>query len=645
MTSCHYKIRYTDDIDISTIPPPKPKPATLVPSRRKSNKAATIRSLTLEAQDARTHNSQDEDPGTQVVAPSGGTLPPEQPGSPARSEVSTTSASSSSRSWHLATASATKLDQVDPEAMHVVFELSQGGCLPGDRVPIHVNVKHYKPIKNLHGVVVTLYRTGRVDNHPALPIGPVSEGSDRQHERYYPRSRTGLGGLSLSSPGSHKTFRQDLSQSFAPLITDPNALTAHVKTHVDIPEGIFPSITSVPGSMISFKYEVEIVVDLRGKLAGPDYVRSQLGLLNMARGYGLGDPKKHGVDGTTGLVFPLASGFGCLDTTQMRREKSVVSRSFELVVGTRDSERMRLRRLGKQAATSSAHSFVRTPSSERQPPSVASQAQTAQVLVATSPLSEHDSCFSQSGPSIMEVVDGHDPPPADTTDISYDDGLDEKTRVKNAEARLLPSAPPVDCYPSDPDGPTLEPSAPPEFVGPVYLQGLQYLQPSVTSDSEQSLATIVPTHSTRQENADFDTPPDDQLKETSFENGSQDVNQPQLQASSPIDDAHSNIFTHRLQPSAPSDIDVPHPALALESPRNEEPSAGLEGISDAGGKMQSPTVTTAIVNSQTPGSHHPPGSSTHRESSASTLPHHDDIYEAYPTPAPVEGERLPLYQR
>ena len=233
------------------------------------------------------------------------------------------------------------IDPIGPGGINATIEVLRGGFLPGDMVPVQVSVKHTKAVKSLQGIIVTLYRLGRVDNHPAIPVGPKTRGKKPEYENIYPKSRTGLSGLSITSAGSSRTFRQDLNQTFAPLIIDPRSLTAVVKTSLQVPEDLFPTITNVPGEMISFKYYVEVVVDLRGKLAGQGRVRSQLGIVNGAGGYGQGDPNIDAVDGSSGLFFPLASGFGCLDTSQVRREKNVVSWPCEIIVGTRDSKRKR----------------------------------------------------------------------------------------------------------------------------------------------------------------------------------------------------------------------------------------------------------------------------------------------------------------
>ena len=339
-STCHWKIKFVESIDVAWSQQPKPQVVSLEPIiKGHRSKSSTKRST------ATGGAQQGSQPTLESAVFRSSDDPPQ---SPAPSETSSTSAASSGGfNWQIRSSTSIaksvcgEADSGNPGGISATIEILRGGCLPGDVLPVQVTVNHTKAVKSLQGVIVTLYRLARVDTHPAIPLGPETKDKKLEYEDYYPKSRTGLGGLSLSSAGSSRAFRQDLNQTFAPLIIDPQSLTAIIKTSLQVPEDLFPTIDNVPGQMISFKYYVEVVVDLRGKLASPDRVRSQLGIVNGAGGYGHGDPQVNGVDGSSGLFFPLASGFGCLDTSQIRREKSVVSWPFEVVVGTRDSDRKR----------------------------------------------------------------------------------------------------------------------------------------------------------------------------------------------------------------------------------------------------------------------------------------------------------------
>ena len=309
-------------------------------------------------------------------------------------------------------------------------QLLQGGCLPGDTLNLKVYVDHVKPVRAMQGLIVTVFRQGRIDTHPAIPLGPMNTGDRRQYEDYYPRSRTGLGGLSLSAAGSSRAFRQDLAQTMAPLFVDPQTLTATVKTSIQIPDHIFPTITSVPGDMISFRYYVEVVVDLRGRSAGQDRFMTHLNIVDGPQ-HAYRDPKVSKVEGVDGVSFSASPGFNYLITDQIRRTKGVVFTTTEIVIGTRDSSRAR----GKQRESGDASD------AETWPDTVPNEGHDAwstedYAYAQNPPYAERGatSPVSQQGPLVRENV--LIPPP------ETDDNLDEKAQIRRAEQRLLPSAPP-----------------------------------------------------------------------------------------------------------------------------------------------------------------------------------------------------------
>lgn len=317
---------------------------------------------------------------------------------------------------------------VDDRTITATIDLLKGGCLPGEVVSVKVSVQHVKRIKSLHGVVVTLYRQGRIDSAPPEFMfasagtsiaeedeGPSGEGGgsngilvngstlgpqqhpdldDEQlepqsrkqkkqkdkeanekakqvrdqkkdkershksskdkksgggsrngsakHENYYPKSKTGLGGLSLMSADTCSVFRKDLSQSFSPLIIDPRTLQSSVTASVRMPEDAFATIKGVPGEMISFKYQLEVIIDLGGKLAG--LLQSGIG----PAGPNLVNNSSNPYDGKPMLAPTSAlwsGGSHMIDTDQLRRQKGVIFVAFEVVVGTTDTSRQRGRGL------------------------------------------------------------------------------------------------------------------------------------------------------------------------------------------------------------------------------------------------------------------------------------------------------------
>ncbi|KAF2090656.1 hypothetical protein K490DRAFT_34341, partial [Saccharata proteae CBS 121410] len=230
------------------------------------------------------------------------------------------------------------------------IELLKAGFLRGDNIPLKISVNHTKHFQSLRGIIVTFYRQARVDMHPAIPVVMNAKGDKVRSEDYYPKSKTGLGGLSLSSAGSSHVFRKDLSQSFAPLIVDPRSRMADVKASVRVPDEVFPTIGSVPGAMISFKYYVEVVVDLQGKLTGLDKYFSNSGMmLSVPAAYG-NTPGMARAEDNNGSQF-AAWGGHFLDTEPLRRDKGVVSCVFEVIVGTKDSDRRNGKRKAMQNET------------------------------------------------------------------------------------------------------------------------------------------------------------------------------------------------------------------------------------------------------------------------------------------------------
>ena len=558
---CHYKIKVVESINIAPLQPPKPRTVSLeaVPKKSKPKrpvKDTQIRIPKLPQNDERL-------PDATALS-----ISDDPPLSPAPSEISSASATSgSSVSWQLrSTSSIGRNPNIDkwssPATAHGIsasIEVLRGGCLPGDTLPVQIFVSHGKAIKSLQGIIITLYRLARIDTHPAIPLGTSREGETPEYEDYYPKSRTGLGGLSLSSAGSCRSFRQDLNQVFAPLIVDPQSLTASVRSSIKAPEDLFPTINTVPGQMISFKYYVEIVVDLRGKLAGQDRVRSQLGIVNGAAGYGNGDPKVSGVDGSSGLVFPLASGFGCLDTSQIRRERSVVSWPFELVVGTRDSDRKR----GKQS-----EDFQSSETSQPGPPAVITRGSTGSDDLETNPRHTGELVADQRTSRIQSQAPEHSGGSPQYTDVAQvytipppepEETVDEKALLRQAEERLLPSAPHGEPLGSQ----NAQPSAPEAVDHEDFVYRYRLHQPLHPEPYPAVLATDLPQSSVqRQVEHRYSHGSSPTLAGSSLDKRELEMRRLQLAASSPEEDESASSGSSKAlpQPSAPvvSDIEQPN---------------------------------------------------------------------------------------
>ncbi|OQO07550.1 hypothetical protein B0A48_07247 [Cryoendolithus antarcticus] len=351
--SCERKIYFMERIDISPLYPPKPRTITLEAISRRTRAKHQAKKLVDQA-DPRTRRT---DPGSQSdPLPDGQSLAPStrpesaSARSPSPSEMSLDSGSSGFRRVSQAEsnpasptasphqhATQSKTSLGSGKTITAEIESCVGGCLRGDSIPVKVTINHTKHIKSMNGIIVTLYRLARVDMHPVIPLGPTEKGGKPKYEDYYPRSMTGLGGLSLSGAGSSHTFRKDLAQTVQPLLVNPGTLTSETTVKVRVPDDAFPTISTVPGAMIGFKYYVEVIVDIQGKLSTLGSAIANLG--------GLTSATMTGADEYNGERNGLAPfGSNLLDTTPIRRDKSVISCSFEVVIGTQDSERRKGKR-------------------------------------------------------------------------------------------------------------------------------------------------------------------------------------------------------------------------------------------------------------------------------------------------------------
>ena len=372
------------------------------------------------------------------------------PRSPVPSDISsaaTTNSTSSNVTGSVASPIRTVIEGAEdaivspsPNTISAKIEVLQGACLAGDSFPVRVSIKHNKAVKSMQGIIITLYRQGRIDTHPAIPLGPQRRGAKQKYEDYYPKSLTGLGGLSLTSAGSSRSFRQDLNQIFAPIIVDPQSLTAVISTSIQAPVHLFPTITCVPGGMVSFKYYVETVVDLRAKIGSQDRIRPHLSMTSGPQ-HGYGDAKMTRIEGADGVSYAATPGFNYLVTDQLRRTKGVVFTRTEIIVGTKDSSRKREKQREDQSAVNQNRSLRA---------SAVLGVEITQDGDQERGEVHDDACQPAIAPVRHPTV--IIPPPETEED------LDEKGRLRRAEERLLPSAPPQDDEPSRSMAP--KPSAP-----------------------------------------------------------------------------------------------------------------------------------------------------------------------------------------
>lgn len=485
--TCDRKVYLIESLDIAPLVRPKPRIVTLERLSRRSRAKTRVKKNST-GDPSNGEGSSGEQSNGHATEPSRGSRVSElsddvdAPGSPAPSDtsfdshLSSSNGGSSNASGPLSSAKGTENGKpglsktvcVDKKPITATIELLKAGFLRGDNIPLKITVSHTRHVQSLRGIIVTLYRQARVDMHPAIPVVMNAKGEKVLTEDYYPKSKTGLGGLSLSSAGSSHVFRKDLSQSFAPLIVDPRTRTAEVKASVRVPDEAFPTINSVPGAMISFKYYVEVVVDLQGKLTGLDKYFSNSGMmLGVPASYGT-VPQLSKPEDATGGVFSAWGGH-YLDTEPLRRDKGVVSCVFEVIVGTRDSDR----RKGKRRATHDSELNLTLSANGEQD----GQAEEPRFNAygPHPPLGTEQRDYYYDQPPYdeefrEEVPHPYAHPTYPVPDMVDEDNLPEKERLRRAEARLMPSQPPMEGEASTSET-THAPSAPiiPEETSPRLL--------------------------------------------------------------------------------------------------------------------------------------------------------------------------------
>jgi hypothetical protein len=452
--SCDTKVYLTDTIDIAPVPEPKPRVISLEPiSRRTRGRTARKRPVGAAEGVPQTPTGSEAPPFGPILETDATIDEAEGPRSPSPSDASYESQRSSGnsgteygiRSVNTATDGSNSQNgsraTLKGKTITATIDVMKGGFLRGDQIPIKVTVSHTKHVRSLKGIIITLYRQARVDMHPALPVVPNSKGDKTKSEDYYPKSRTGLGGLSLSSAGSSHLFRKDLCQSFAPLFVDPRTLMAEVKCAVRVPDEAFPTISNVPGAMISFKYYVEVVVDIQGKLSGLDRMVANAGLVNLPSAAG-GTSTMAREDASGNMFSTWAGNF--VDTDQIRREKGIISALFEVVIGTKDSARNGKKKQTQETPGNDNGGFEAQYQGETDPNATQGYEQEYYEY------DENGQYYDYSyDPAYYEVpgYEQHSAGAAASFQASArlpgeEQGLSEKERLRRAEERLLPSQPP-----------------------------------------------------------------------------------------------------------------------------------------------------------------------------------------------------------
>ncbi|KAI2792451.1 pH-response regulator protein palF/RIM8 [Penicillium oxalicum] len=494
--TCRRRVNFLENIDIAPFPAPKARIVTLEPISKRTKSKSQAKSINSDATAAPDSCSIDV-----PINGAAGSVDLRPPLSPSPSNVSSSSRpSESSQSFQIVidpgSAASTggrnsegrsATPSMSDKTIIAKAEVLRAGVLPGDTLPIKVTINHWKQICTLQ-FRSDLRRTGKK---------PVFEDC-------YPRSRTGLGGLTLGTSRTSSTFRKDMSQTFAPLIVDPTNMTANVKTSIRVPEDAFPTITRVPGAMINFRYYVEVVIDLRGKITSPDRFLPRFNMVSGGSTFSPSGQVLNPGDANGNRVTTNWSG-NILDTDQIRREKGVVSMAFEVVVGTRDSQRRPNAERKSSVAAESTWSH-QTPhrssivgnSGEREDWPEASPMPTAPTDYGAPEHYDYD--FAYDGPWSEypeESSQAFQPEGCMTPLPETLEPADEKARLRRHEDALLPSQPPEEeeAGPSHVNG--AEPTAPVLPDDDHYPQAYEHLPPPMSNGgphplrSAESLQTVV----------------------------------------------------------------------------------------------------------------------------------------------------------
>lgn len=476
--TCDKRVMLVEKIDVGHLPPPRSRTIFLEPiSRRKPRKKSAVLDkppvIVPDPGSSNAHNDHASEAGSversattaesmrdghfseNARAPTQIDLRSEISGESGRSISTAVSRSDVTPLSHVsAYKSPAKQKVLDNKTITATIELLKAGCLAGDTVTVRVSVQHIKRLKSMTGVIVTLYRQGTIDSAPSASL---FSGNDFEDGRIagddgYPRSRTGLAGLSLSSTGSTSMFRKDLDQNTAPLIIDPSSLHASVTVSLKLPDDAFPTIRGTPGGMVCFRYNVEVIVDLGGKLSNQVMQGGQSSSTRFGQNtYGASD----------GAYGPRVA-MNIIDTSPLRRQKGVVAVSMETIVGTVDSSRRRKpprispRHQSLRVQESDEDEVIRAEFNDRTPtassPAIYTSPPGGGYAPQTSYLHPSRANGGPSGPPQPDYhshtqVNGHsrEAAPAYIPQPQMPDSrnMSEKERIRHAETRLLPSQPPA----------------------------------------------------------------------------------------------------------------------------------------------------------------------------------------------------------
>lgn len=117
------------------------------------------------------------------------------------------------------------------KTVSISVDLPESGFVIGEKIPIKINMQHYKEYAHPAGLIATLVRICRVGD---------------------------------GSKDIIETFRKDICQTVAPLYLDFETHECSITVYLKVPLDAFPTLT-LPSKYFTFQYYVEVLVNLSRK--------------------------------------------------------------------------------------------------------------------------------------------------------------------------------------------------------------------------------------------------------------------------------------------------------------------------------------------------------------------------------------------
>lgn len=398
-------ITLVDPIDVSTLPPPKPK-RLIIRDPRSNRVLSRVQLLTSTATTApsiSSYNSDNESMHTPQDNATPGLL---------IAKVSPGNASMVLGGG----------DQVRPNAIRVTMEVAHRGFIRGELIPIKLTINHLKKIQDSRGIIVTLVRVCHLDYGP---------------------------------DGSYETFRKDLAQLVVPLFVDPTTFASEINTSLRVPPDAFPTISKCP--TVSFQYFVEVMLNLSGRSLSLEGPSEQPKLTTQeVLNVGLSPGASNLPSGFSFRPVSALDRSDFINTDKYKRSRKFLQITSEIIIGTHRLEKAD--RSPDSIANSPMAASTSVTDSNSPHSNVVRHSSTSNAFESipeTVPVSDFEippyiAASSAAGgtfttaPTYEDTADARLPTPMQSA-------LSEKDRMRIREESLLPSEPQLDI--SDPDEP------------------------------------------------------------------------------------------------------------------------------------------------------------------------------------------------